>query len=524
MTSQPLFNLLDEPWIPVRTHTGEVSEVSLTDALLKSNDYASLAETSPPNLIALYRLLLAALHRALTTQHGKWNDTDRARWFRDGLPEAPIRAYLAEWRERFWLFHLCEPFMQVAALAEADKTRDKLKPWSQIALELSGGDTPLVFDHSLDSAPQPSEYSRVLRSLIGYLQFTPGGLVKTFKTADFAGPLASTAAVMPVGASLSETLLLSLHPWSREAIDDLPSWEVLPVTLGRIMSPPSLPSGHNDRYTRLTRSVLFTLEDRPYLVRFIRFSEGCGIQDDYRDPMVSSRVKDGEAQRISFTEGRGIWRDLPTLVPDTTRTYDIQAPSLGWAINLFLCLGDYSGNLSIVAAGWKNAPNKAAKLVRWRLDRIELPPDLLLHADSAQFLRITIRDAEGLYFRLREVYVELVAQTMRDSKHKDTKARAKGIIANGPAAAVFFSAAERAVPRLMQQIAAGDTDMADHAWKAALVKAAKQSWTATRRSLGDSPTVLRADARTWPQFCGLLKALLPPSVQSIATRPDEAPT
>lgn len=522
MTDQPTFNLLDEPWIPVRTHAGAVIEVSLGDALLKARDYAALAETSPPNLIALYRLLLAALHRALTTQHGQWRDADRARWFRNGLPEAPIRAYLEHWRERFWLFHPSEPFMQVAALAEADKTRDKLKPWSQIALELSGGDTPLVFDHSQDSTPKPAHYARVLRSLIGCLQFTPGGLVKTFKTSDFAGPLASTAAVMPVGVSLSDTLLLSLHPWSRDAVDDLPSWEAAPVTLRNIMSAPSLPSGHNDRYTRLTRSVLLMPDGRSGLVRFIRYSEGCAVQDDNLDPMVSCWVKDGEAKRVSFTEGRSIWRDLPSLVPDTTKTYDIQAPSLGWAINLLSSLGDYSAYLNVVAAGWKNAPNKAAKLVRWRLDRIALPPQLLLNVESAQFLRIEIREAEDFYSRVRDNLTSMIAQTMPDPGHKDTKARAKAILANGPAAAVFFSAAERALPGLMQQIAAGDFDDADRDWKATLTEAAKQSWTATRRSLGDAPAVLRADARTWPRFSGLLNTLIPPA-PAATTTPEEVP-
>lgn len=312
MTEHSTFNLLDEPWIPVRTLAGEVLEVSLTDALLKARDYAALAETSPPNLIALYRLLLAALHRALTTQHGPWRDADRARWFREGLPEAPIRAYLEHWRERFWLFHPKEPFMQVVALAEVAKTKDRFKPWSQIALELSGGDTPLVFDHSQDSDPKPTDFPRVLRSLIGYLQFTPGGLVKTFKTSDFAGPLASTAAVMPIGLSISETLLLALHSWSRDAVNDLPAWERPAVALSNIMMSPTLPTGNNDRYTRLTRSVLLEPDESFGAIRFIRFSEGCAMADDHLEPMVCCQVKDGEIRRVSFTEGRSIWRDLPS--------------------------------------------------------------------------------------------------------------------------------------------------------------------------------------------------------------------
>ena len=119
----PAFNLLDEQWIPVRSLYGEVREVSLSSALLDSADYGALAETAPPNLIALFRLLLAVLHRALTLHHGPWKDVDRARWYREGLPAEPIRAYLEQWRDRFWLFHPEYPFMQVAALADAPETR-----------------------------------------------------------------------------------------------------------------------------------------------------------------------------------------------------------------------------------------------------------------------------------------------------------------------------------------------------------------------------------------------------------------
>jgi len=78
------FNVLDEPWIPVRTHDGSVREVGLKEAFRHASGYSGLAETSPPNLIALYRLLFAVLHRALATQYGPWTSTDRARWFCSG--------------------------------------------------------------------------------------------------------------------------------------------------------------------------------------------------------------------------------------------------------------------------------------------------------------------------------------------------------------------------------------------------------------------------------------------------------
>lgn len=528
MTDQPIFNLLDEPWIPVRTHAGEVIEVSLSETLLNARNYAALAETSPPNLIALYRMLLAALHRALTTQHGQWRDTDRARWFREGLPEAPIRAYLEHWRERFWLFHPSEPFMQVAALAEADETREKLKAQTQVALEGANGNTPAMFDHSQDEAPSAASFAQASRNLLGFLQFTPGGLVKTVRDSDKAGALANTAAVMPIGADLSETLLLGLHPFDARRVDDLPNWERSKPTIAMLRADPTMASGPNDRYTRLSRAVLLASAagggGPACEVRQLRFAAGLALDEDPNapDPMACYRVnKEGKAIRISYSEGRAIWRDLPSLVPDPSKSKDIPAAILGWAANLYSALGQWDASLQILTAG---LASDQAKLLRWRAERIELPKALLMQADAAEFLRLQVRFAEETHSRLRSLHASLIAQTMPDPDHKDTKTRAKTILANGPAAAVFFSAAERALPRLMQQIASGDFDAADRDWKATLAEAAKQSWAATRRSLGDSPAVLRADARTWPRFIGLLNTLVPPAQTATLTpKPEEVP-
>lgn len=512
MIDQLTFNLLDEPWLPVRTHAGAVIEVSLRDALLNARDYAALAETSPPNLIALYRVLLAVLHRALTTQHGPWKDADRARWFRNGLPEKPIQAYLEHWRERFWLFHPSEPFMQVSALAEAEETREKLKARTQVALEGANGNTPVVFDHSQDDAPSAVSLAQACRDMLGFLQFTPGGLVKTVRGSDKAGALANTAAVMPTGANLSETLLLSLHPFDARRADDLPSWERPKPTIAMLAAEPTMASGPNDRYTRLSRAVLLSPDGDATQVRWIRFAAGLALEEDPNapDPMTCYKVnKEGKAIRISYSEGRAIWRDLPSLVPDPSKSKDIPAAILGWAANLYSALGQWDAPVQILTAG---LASDQAKLERWRVERIELPQVLLKQADTAEFLRFQIRFAEDVYSRLRSLYVSLIAQTMPDSDHKDTKSAARDILEKGPAAAVFFSAAERALPRLMQQIASGDFDAAERDWKATLIEAAKHSWTATRRSLGDSPAALRAGARTWPRFIGLLNTLVPTSI------------
>ena len=118
------FNLLEEPWIRVRTPDCALQEVSLTDALLHAHEYAGLAGELPTQDVAVLRLLLAVLQTIfyrvdlegypspLTDEEDaldRWGQL----WEEKRLPEKPILDYLTAWRERFWLFHPERPFYQV---------------------------------------------------------------------------------------------------------------------------------------------------------------------------------------------------------------------------------------------------------------------------------------------------------------------------------------------------------------------------------------------------------------------------
>lgn len=503
----PAFNLLEEPWIPVRTLRGEMFDVSLSAALLHARDYSALAETAPPNLVALYRLLLAVLHRALTTHHGPWRDSDRARWFRQGLPEPALRDYLAQWRESFWLFHPERPFMQVAALSQATETRDKTKPWTQISLEGACGNTPVMFDHALDDQPRPLPYAAACRSLLGFLQFTPGGLVKTFRDSDKAGPLSNTAAALPIGSNLGQSLLLALHPWDSQRQDDLPAWEQPEATVTALRAEPALGTGPNDRYTRRSRAVLLLQDAQAQYVRYIRFGAGLGLADDTnaRDSMASYRInKEGKAIRLSFTEGRAIWRELPSLVPDASGQHSHPAAVLGWASNLYDLIGQ-EAPVQILVAG---LASDQAKLLRWRAESIKLPVALLTDPPAAQQLRQHLQQAENVYFQLRRIAATLVAHTMPDSEHKDTRSRAQSIVSNSPMSAAYYACAERGLPPLMQQLAQADASAADNQWRDTLAQAVQLAWAALGQSLGHTPTVVRALARANAKYRHLLHPLL----------------
>ncbi|ARP96734.1 type I-E CRISPR-associated protein Cse1/CasA [Bordetella genomosp. 13] len=507
------FNLLDEPWLPVRLADGENVDVGLRDLFARANEIRALSDTEPPSLIAQYRVLLAIVHSALTQSLGKWTDRQRAQWYENGLPIQDILGYLAHWQDRFWLFHDEHPFMQVAVLAHAEETRDKLKPWTQVGLAHATGNTPAVFDHSVDSQPTAVPPARGLRSLLGFLQFTPGGLVKTFRDSDKAGALANTAASLPMGETLSKTLCLALHAASRDGVNDIPAWQQPSVTLAQLKADAVLATGPNDRYTRLSRAVQFVPEEDGS-IRWLRFGAGLALADDVNapDPMASYREGSVGKVRLTFTEGRAFWRDLPSLLPNPSGKTS-PAAVLQSAANLQAHLLQHDGYQPVWVAG---LASDQAKLLRWRSEQFTLPVSLLEDPDNARELAVLIDHADKLFYEVRSLGSRMVADALPDGESKDTRARARDMFDRGPAAATFFSRAEQALPEILNLLAAGSWAKAGTTWRDALREAAHAAWSHVQVSLGASARALRADAKYWPRFNGLFKAHLPISQENIS--------
>ncbi|EIK54348.1 MAG: type I-E CRISPR-associated protein Cse1/CasA [Pseudomonadaceae bacterium] len=502
------FCLLDEPWLPVRLADGQVVELSLLEVFERSGEIVALADTAPPSLVAQYRLLLAITHRALVTAFGTWRDKDRVRWYREGLPLAEIRDYLERWRERFWLFHPEYPFMQVAALACAEETRDKRKPWTQIALASANGNTPVVFDHAYDAEPMAILPASAVGTLLGFLQFTPGGLVKTLRDADKAGALVNTAAVLPVGDILARTLCLALDAAPRADADpDLPSWERKPPSIAELRGEPLLASGPNDRYTRLSRAVLLRREEDGD-IRWLHFAAGLALGEDPNapDPMASFRAGSNGLVRLTFSEGRALWRDLPALVPNSSGESQ-PAAVLNHAIALHRQLNPFeSVHQPLLVAG---LASDQAKLLRWRMEQISLPSALLLEPDKAMYLRDQVTAADELFGELKRLATGMLAETLPDPASKDTRSRARSMVESGPLAVRYFAEAERALPELLRLIGQDQPEPAAALWRQTLRGAARLAWEQVLAGLGSSTRALRADARYWPRFQSLLNKRVP---------------
>lgn len=116
------FNLLDEPWIIVKTKTNETKTWSILELFEHAHEAKELAGELPTQDVAVMRLLLAIMHGAFVTDEmetaddaiGLWTDLWEEKRFRFD----EIKAYLEPYRDRFWLFHPTQPFYQSAHIKQ----------------------------------------------------------------------------------------------------------------------------------------------------------------------------------------------------------------------------------------------------------------------------------------------------------------------------------------------------------------------------------------------------------------------
>lgn len=119
-TVDSAFNLVDESWVRVRTLTGDVVDLSLRQVFEEAHHLGGLAGEIPTQDVAVLRVLEAVLLGATRVSHPRSDDENIdlwGSWWRAGkFPTDVVANYLESHRERFFLLHDDEPFMQVAGL------------------------------------------------------------------------------------------------------------------------------------------------------------------------------------------------------------------------------------------------------------------------------------------------------------------------------------------------------------------------------------------------------------------------
>lgn len=339
----PEYNLLDEPWIPVRLIDGTITDVGLLELLRRTTDIADLACELPTQSIAIQRLILAIAYRVATPRDAR----DWARQWDDGAPTEQMIEYLERWRDRFYLFGGRFPFMQVADLRTA---KDAVSGLEKLIADVPNGEQFFTTRHGRALACIPA--SEAARWLVHAQAYDPSGIrsgavgdsqVKGGKGYPI-GPAwcGHLGLVWLKGKDLDETLVLNLIPASTAALRGVDSstdwgacsWEDLepensvrgdyslldPAGTPKELSIPRLLTWHSRRIRLVgdlsgVTGVVLAQGDK-LAPQEMRLYEPQSLWR-YSTPQ-SKKFKTDVYMPRKFEAGRALWRNLPGTLPTVT--------------------------------------------------------------------------------------------------------------------------------------------------------------------------------------------------------------
>lgn len=403
------FNLLEEPWIPCLLPDGRQQPLGLRDALTQAHAVAAIAGESPPVSAALYRLLLAVVHRCCGSngETGPRNAAAwEALWRRGAFDTAAISAYVDRWRERFDLFSTTRPFYQTAAPSvSADKSVSIAK------LLFQSDNNPTLFDHLVVAHPPSLGPARAARLLVSYQGFDTAGLITgtgVEKSAK-ASPLLQRAVIIVRGRTLFETLMLNLvrydprngAPWEFDPHKDRPAWE----REDDVQAKDRAPDGYLDLLTWQSRRIRLWAEDvdgrvivrRATVMKGFQFPDGWPLYE--RETMVAfgrnlnAKGTQNPYPPLGFQEDRSLWRDSLVLLEPESAGGGHRPRTLEWLGTLAMHgVIEDSQLLPVDALG---LAADRAKLLFWRHERLALPL-AYLDQDKGRYLLEKLRQALGL--------------------------------------------------------------------------------------------------------------------------------
>ena len=336
----PEYNLLDEPWIPVRLVDGTITDVGLLELLRRTTDIADLACELPTQSIAIQRLILAIAYRVATPRDAR----DWVRQWDEGAPTEQMIEYLERWRDRFYLFGGRFPFMQVADLRTA---KDAVSGLEKLIADVPNGEQFFTTRHGRALACIPP--SEAARWLVHAQAYDPSGIrsgavgdsqVKGGKGYPI-GPAwcGHLGLVWLKGQDLDETLVLNLIPASTAALRGVDSSTEWGVCSWEASEPESSVRGDysllDPAGTPKELSIPRLLTWHSRRIRLVGDSSGVtGVVLAQGDKLAPQEMRLYEPQSLwrystpqskkfktdvymprKFEAGRALWRNLPGTLP-----------------------------------------------------------------------------------------------------------------------------------------------------------------------------------------------------------------
>lgn len=479
------FNLIDEPWIPVRFPDGTRAELNLRDTLLRAKDIAVIEDASPLVVAALHRFLLAVLYRALEGP----TDIDQAKgWFKSGLPADKIDAYLEHWRDRFWLFDQKAPFFQIP-----DFQPKKWSAWTVLAAEHNTNQAKVLFDHTDVVQADGILANEAARWLLAAQTFAFTGNSE-LGYASFS-PSANAAIVIPIGRNLEDTLLLNLVDQNREVMkSDKPVWEVDPDSAKKLKEGISRRvMGHAQLYTWPSRAIRFP-ESEPEVSK-VAYAAGVkvlGANSEngaaFTDPMLAYRVDTEKGHLPRQFSDRGLWREFHSLLPGGDKKQEIAPLVIEHATKLTHRQRRRFPK-TVTVLGLSNVPGKA-KINYWRMERFALPETLLSEQPSAHAeIKELLGRAEIAHDALNAACESFARSMLSHGDRKVENKDIKNFVRQMPCSASYWSRLEAAFHDILRHYTQ-ERDAADirHDWLKTVRATLRNVWNqhAASVSTGDA--------------------------------------
>ncbi len=433
------FNLIKKHWIPcrmVKANNGKLELLGIEEALMRASEVLEIVGDSPPVTIALYRLLLAIVHRSLgpLSYHGEWQRF----WKDEKLFQESVLAYLnrkepIEIAKRFDLFDPVHPFYQSNNTIAA---RENLNQdfWGKLIFQDPG--SALLFEHIAAAEPPILTDVQAARCLLAIQSFDTGGT----KTADEDKESVSPAPLLPAatgivrGRNLFETLMLNLC-WRDQKFftsyqqggSDKPAWE----RTDAIESAEREPDGYLDLLTWQSRRIRL-VPDRDQQGNIV--IKKAVIMAGYQFPKTYELVeketmiafvasRSAKSQKgyfpLSFSTDRALWRDSFTLF-HTIKDKQRKPLIFDWLTNL-----EAEGAIEdakMFPIDFFGMCAKDAKLLSWRHERLPLPLRYLNEEDLCLELNRALAFSEyAAKLLCRSVRRFLVLTVLPDNARKNPR-------------------------------------------------------------------------------------------------------
>ncbi len=287
------FNLITDPWIPVRWLSSAAApspRISLATAFSRSTEIADL-DCFPAERTAIMRLLICITHAALGMPEDPTESDDFAADLDTAIPD-----YLRqpEIHRHFNLLGKGPRFLQ----NETSKGGTTY-PLSKVCPELASGNNPTLFDHWGDE-PRLWPPAQTAIALLCLQNFFVGGSMASAVKGN--GPALKSLQLFVVGPSLKASIrenCLSQETLAETGFElGQPNWETPPA---------------HDYLSYLTPSPCSLWLDDD--LKRVAIKQGFQHLDHpaYRDPFITIYTREDKRFIVRASANKGIWRDLHLL-------------------------------------------------------------------------------------------------------------------------------------------------------------------------------------------------------------------